>query len=89
VSIRASGMAAKAFSSADCSAVMGLEPAFLIGFSMCNINGPSSWLSRRLHFVIARSACDEAIQGTSTVRAALDRHAAKWRLAMTGNYLAR
>jgi hypothetical protein len=26
---------------------------------------------------------DEAIQGRSTVRAALDRRAAKWRLAMT------
>jgi hypothetical protein len=37
--------------------------------------------------VIARSACDEAIQGASTVLATLDRHAAKWRLAMTANTL--
>jgi hypothetical protein len=36
---------------------------------------------RRRH----REECsDEAIQGRSTVRVALDRHAAKWRLAMTG-----
>jgi hypothetical protein len=53
-------------------------------FFNANITDDTDHRSSRRHgLVIARSACDEAIQGRGTVLAALDRHAAKRRLAMT------